>query len=236
MAALQVGDPGTSIRFKLDTRGLEDDFAKAPATAYYWLRGYLGGCFVDHRRYWLANKGTRFGRAGQGSKATKVFPLNQAPEGALRDNWVVYQTNPKQSRVTPEQAPDALKQLSGSAAAGSLVLQLHQEGGELHSSKWMAIPIRTRPGTPAAWRAANPGKVLIVLADPGRPNRLFLAERIRRKHHDHLRKRFLLVKSVKLKPTLRFYESWDALEQERAKNLAFCADRIQQDIARGKST
>jgi len=90
-----------------------------------------------------------------------------------------------------------------------------------------------------------------VVPDRRNSGRLFLAERIRymgrrangvlpsdpkktKVVRDKLRRRFLLLKSVDMKPTLNFYESWDALGPERAQEFSRISDRILKDIARGK--
>lgn len=247
-----VGGGREGIQLRIDTKGLADAFARGPSTSYYWLRGFLFGAFLKHRVYWLRAKSTRFGRGGKGN-AIKVWKINEAPAGE-RDNWVVYRVNPRESRERdPGKASALLRQLQGSAFAGSIVLEVHQQGRDINVPEWMAIPLRTRERTPKAWRAKNPGKPLLVLPDPRNPGRLYLAERIRYRGRrapgtekrdktktkvvrDRLRRRFLLLKSVDMKPTLNFYESWDQLDGERTKEFASIANRIVKDIADGKLT
>lgn len=242
------------IDLTLDTKDLERAFLLGPSTAFYWLRGFLFGSFLKHRTYWLRAKGTKFGRGDDKSKAIKVWRINDAPAG-VQDNWVVYRINPKEQRLRdPRAAEQGLKQLGGAAAAGSLVLEVHQKGTDIDvPGKWLTIPLRTRPRTPRAWRKKNPGKVLITIPDRRNPGRLYLYERIRYRGRraegvkardegkkkvvrDLLRRRFLLVHHIDMKPTLGFYESWDAGRSERDTEFRRTADRIVEDIARGKLT
>lgn len=246
-----TGSERDGIELRIDTKGLADAFARGPSTSYYWLRGFLFGAFLKHRIFWLRNKSTRFGRGSEKSRAIKVWKVNEAPAGA-RDNWVVYRVSPKESRERdPNRAAALLSQLQGSAFAGSIVLEVHQKGTDIRVPEFMAIPLRTREGSPKAWRAKNPGKQLIALRDPRNAGRLYLAERIRYRGRrapgtekrdpqktkvvrDRLRRRFLLLRSVDMKPTLNFYESWDQQDGERTKEFAQIATRIAKDIADGK--
>jgi hypothetical protein len=45
--------------------------------------------------------------------------------------------------------------------------------------------------------------------------------------------RWALLPSVNLRRALGFYSTWDKQAQLRAKRLAFAADRILRDIAKG---
>lgn len=250
--AKTIGAQRDGIELKIDTGGLEDAFARGPSTCFYWLSTYLFGAFLKHRTYWLRTKGTRFGRSSKGSQAIKVWRINEAPTTGVLPNWVTYRVQPKEKRERdPQRAAALLAQLAGQAAAGSIVLDVHQKGTDIRVPGWMAIPIRTRERSPKAWRKANPGKALVVIAPKGQSGRLFLAERIRYRGkraagvvprepektkvvRDRLRKRFLLLHAVDMKPTLQFYESWDHQEGERGKDFAGIVQRITGDIARGK--
>lgn len=239
------------ITLKVDTKGLERAFSEAPSSVYYWLRSALRGVLISHRTGWLATKGTSFGRGGAGnSRAIRVFKLDEAPAGVPQDNWVVYEVFPREKRVqNPGAARTALTQLTAAIHAGSIVLKVHQEGPQIRSD-WMSIPVRTRPGSPAAWRAKNPGKELILRPSRKNADTLMLFERTRTRGRgrprkdgsssaklvERLRLRFLLRRNVQMRPTLRFYESWDAGNQERTRQLRFAADRILTDLAKGVVT
>lgn len=242
-----------SIDFRVDTKGLEEAFRRGPSTVYYWLRGFLGGAFINHRTYWLKAKGTKFGRGGANSRATKVFRLNES-KGTPRPNHVVYTVKPEAKRERdPARAAAALVELHGAAFAGSQVLEIHQAGRDIATSKWMAIALRTRPKSPKLWRARYPGKKLLTIRDKNNPNRMYLAERVRklgkrpegqkarskrkrRVVRDTLVRRFLLVKRVDMKPTLNFYQSWDAQAGDRSREFANISTRILKDLASGKLT
>lgn len=235
------------ISLRIDTTKIARALEVAPSATYYWLRSYLRGSFIGHRNVWLAGKGTQFGRGGANSRAIRVFRLDEAPPGTPQDNWVVYEVNPREKRLTdPTAARLGLARLEASVHAGSIVLKVHQEGTDIHSSGWMALPVRTRPGSPKAWRAKNPGKELILRPSKN-PNTLLLFERTRvrgrgrprkdgtsnAKVTERLRLRFLLRKDVDMKPTLQFYESWDRGAAERDRQFAYVADRILKDVANG---
>lgn len=240
------------IQFRVHTKALEQAFDRGPSTVYYWLRGFLGGSFINHRTYWLKAKGTKFGRGGANSRATKVFRLNES-KGTPKPNHVVYSVTPEAKRERdPARAAQALNELQGSAFAGSQVLEVHQSGRDIKTSEWMAIALRTRPKSPKLWRTKYPQKPLLTLRDKRNPNRMFLVERVRklaprragtkpikgkrRVLRDTLVRRFLLVRRVDMKPTLNFYQSWDAQAGDRAREFANISTRILKDLASGKLT
>jgi hypothetical protein len=216
------------------------------------VHGFLFGTLLKHRVQWLAAKGVRFGRGDDKSKAIKVWRINEAPEG-FQDNWVVYRVQPDQKRIqNPGAARAALQSLTATAFAGSIALEVHQFGTDIDVGQtWLAIPLRTRPGSPKLWRERNPEKRLVVVPDPNDPSRLFLAERIRYRGRrrkgvvardqdktkvvrDKLRRRFLLVHRLEMDRTLNFYDSWDQQKGERDAQFSKISDRILKDIADGK--
>jgi len=238
------------VEFKVDTAALARSIEAGPGSAYYWIRTHLFESLKDHRTRWLREKGTQFGRAGKDSSAIKVWRINEAPKGAPRENWVVYNVAPEKRRAeSAAAAAAALPKLRAEAFAGSRVLEVHEEGKDIASGAWMAIPIKTRPNTPRKWRAKYPNRELIAL--PGsKPGTLRLFERKRvkgarragvqarskrkRVKRDRLTLRFILTRRIDMKPTLHFYDSWDRLASDRATDFARVADRIVKDIARGK--
>jgi hypothetical protein len=247
-----IGSERDGIELRLDTSALSAAFTLGPSSCYFWLRTFLFGSLLKHRTYWLRTKSTRFGRSKDKSRAIKVWRINEAPLTGIRPNWVTYHVTPKEQREkNAGRAAALLPTLAGVAGAGSIVLDVHQTGRDIRTPTWMAIPLRTRERSPRAWRQRNPAKVLVVVPDRRNSGRLFLAERIRymgrrangvlpsdpkktKVVRDKLRRRFLLLKSVDMKPTLNFYESWDALGPERAQEFSRISDRILKDIARGK--
>jgi len=239
------------VAVKVDTAAVEAMLKTSPVSVYAGIRKFLFGALLGHRIYWLRSKGTKFGRASEGSRAVKVWRINEAPQGPPLPNWVTFTVRPDAKRIAdPDQAIAGLQQLQAEVGTGSLVLEVHQKGGPTVSPTWMAIPIRTRPGTPEKWRQANPGKQLVVIPDRSGNDRLWLAERIRkmrrgrkpakgsrrRQVFEQLRKRFLLTHRVFNKPTLKFYESWDQLIAARAKEWAQAADEILQGVANGNAS
>lgn len=246
-APITVGH-GQPISFRLDPKPLEYGFDVAPGATYYWLRSALRGVLIDHRRKWLGLKGTKFGRGDDKSRAIKVWQIDEAPAGVPQDNWVVFEVHPRERRIAdPNAARAALTGLVAQVHAGSIALQVHQEGTDIRSRSWMTIPVRTRPGNPKAWREKNPGKELVLRPSKRDSGTMLLFERqqVRGRGRprkdgtgntvgERLRLRFLLKRHVDMKPTLRFYESWDAANPERSRQLAYAADRILKDIARGK--
>lgn len=204
-------------------------FEKAPAVAYYWMRAHLRNNLFTHRREWLASKSTKFGRGGGG---VKVLQVSDGEPSTVASKDVAYSVAPAARRMPPAAASQGLAQLRAQAFTGSEVLRVHQEGAIIRKkSKLLAVPVRTRPATPAAWKRRNPGKKLVLGFSNGKPR---LVEKSKTKRGKvKLRTRFLLVPSVKMDETLRFYESWDSLQQQRDNDFAKVSDRILKDIADG---
>lgn len=237
------------LQVSIDTKGLETQMARAPVTVYFWLRNYLGSAFGKHRQQWLRDKGTKFGRGGAGSKATKVWPVNEGPASPQPQD-VTYSVLPRDVRVSERDAAKGLRSLAGEAQAGSLVLRVH-EFGQTISGKLMALPVRTRPGSPAAWRKANPSKTLV--AKPGRGGQVLLYERTRkpgrgrakpsadgkpskRRQTEKLRLRFILTRRVTNRATLHMYDTWRKLKAYRDQQWKRALDRIEADFNKGART
>lgn len=245
--------PDQVIRLDIDTEPLARAFERGPQTSYYWLRTWLFKSLIEHRTKWLKSKKTSFGR---GKDGIKVWGVNKAPKGAVDPKWVIYRVSPDAKKQTTRRAAEkALKKLGAEAFAGSIALEVHQTGKDIDvGSGWLAIPVhkvtKGNPRSPGKWRKKNPGKQLVSIPDPRRPDVLYLAEpkryrgrrqpgrqaRNRRKKvvRTKLVWRFVLVHRVQMDATLNFYESWENMASARQTDFARISDRILQDIARGK--
>jgi len=217
----------------------------APKIAYFRIRDFLFRSVLEHRKRWLAKKGLAFGRGdGRIGGPIRVRQINDGL-GDVGPVDVAYQVTPKQKRAeSPAQASQLLPQLVAEIFTGNLVLPIHQEGRAIDTTEFMAIPVRTRPGSVKKWREQNPGKTLITLPSK-RDNKLLLYERTivrgrgrpkkgeAPKTKERLRLRFLLTKHVGMKPTLQLYETWD--EQVPFRDAAWkeAADKMQADLVKG---
>lgn len=245
---IAVGDD-RSLRVTIDTRAVAGVLARAPKVAHFWIHGFLFRALVDHRVTWLQRKGPKFGRRGAAdSKAIQVYRVNEGPDQP-REEDVVYRVTPRQQRTSsPAEAVAGLRAMAAEAFAGSTVLRVHELGEDVRAtgSRLMAIPIKTRPKTPAKWRAANPGKRLELRPSKragtegllyevtkrrgrGRPRKGQKLPRLR----ERLRLRFVLRKQVEMDPTLRFFQTWQELAGKRAALWRGAADRMQAQLQRG---
>jgi hypothetical protein len=103
--------------------------------------------------------------------------------------------------------------------------------------------VKTRPSSPARWRAKYPNKTLVALPSK-RDDKVLLYEknRVRARGRpkkgeqptftERLRLRFVLTKKVDMKPTLKLYDTWQQLAGERDKVWAETADKMLQDFAK----
>lgn len=229
-----------SMRVTIDGRAVGRVLDQAPKVAYFWLRNYLGQILGKHRQVWLRAKGTRFGR---GANAIRVLRVNERM-GAPGPLEITYQVQPDAARAgSPGEARRMLDQLRGDIYTGNLVLPIHEFGTDIRSSRWMAIAVKTRPTTPAAWRRRNPKKTLI--SRPGRRGNVLLYEVQRTRGRgrprkgepprtkERLRLRYVLTRSVQMDPTLRLYGTWDSLRGQRDQAWKRTADRMVRDLERG---
>jgi hypothetical protein len=124
----------------------------------------------------------------------------------------------------------------------------------------MVIPVnRTQPKSLADWRARNPGKGLLFLPSKrdgktlvyekthkgrvrvlGRKLQVRVAGRLAPSPNaagagrqvGKLKLRWILTRFVRMRPTLRLFESWQALAGERDKQWQTAADRMIRDLVR----
>ncbi len=245
MTVLAVGDD-RSLSVRVDVSSLERAMLRAPGVVYFWARNFLGSVFGKHRQQWLRQKGVKFGRGGEGSRAIRVFGVNEGPDRP-EDHQVVYHVRPKEARAgAGGSAVRALHDLRAEASTGSTVLAVHEFGTDIRSQRWMAVPVKTRPGSPKAWRERYPQKELVLR--PGRGGKLLLYEKRKvgargrpRKDQpapqkERMQLRFILTRFVEMDPTLRMYDTWDQLAAYRAQQWQRATERIERDLARGRTS
>lgn len=247
---VSVGDD-SSLRIDVDTRAVAKVVARAPKIAHFWLRGFLGKSMVDHRVQWLRSKGPKFGRRGKDgeSRAIKVHRLNEGPQSPREDD-VIYNVFPRRQKASSvSQAVAGLREMGAEAFAGSRVLRVHEEGEDIKvSGGFMAIPIKTRPGTPKKWLAKNPGKSLELRPSKKHPGEGVLYEVTKKRARgrgrpkkgatlpqlrEKLRLRFVLKRFVDMKPTLNFYGMWDQLRGKRDQLFRGAAERMERQLQKG---
>lgn len=188
------------------------------------VRKYTFGMFVEHRLEWLRTKGLRFGRGGQGILVKRVGEGGRS----VGPKEVGYYLPPKDEPASDGEARAMLADYNAEIFTGNIVLPIHQFGEDIRSSKYMAIPVKTSPGSPEAWRARNPGKDLIAKWNK-RKGQLRLMEvepATTPGGRTRLRTRFLLTKFVDMKPTLKFYETWEAQDGERQRRWTDAVDKL----------
>lgn len=246
MTTVAVGGP-QSLSVTIDASELKRAMERAPSVVYFRLRDYLGAAFGRHRQQWLRSKGTRFGRGGEGSRAIRVFGVNEGP-ATPQDNHVIYRVMPAEQRLqSPAAARAGLSRLGAEAFAGSVALRVHEFGEDIRSSRFMAVPIKTRPKNPREWARRNPNKRLVARPSKKKPGELLLYE-VQRKGsrgrpkkgvpkvvQERLRLRFVLTRFVDMKPTLHMYSTWQRLDSQRRERFARAADGIVKDIATGRA-
>lgn len=233
------------VSIRIDTSQVEKVLGNAPKIAFFWLREYLFGALQQHRKAWLAEKGNKFGRgSGEIGGPIRVRQINDkgGPPGPVD---VAYQVHPRERRAqSPADASRLLGQVGADIFTGNVILPIHQEGRDIASPRFMSIAVKTRPTTPARWRAKYPGKTLRALPSK-RDGKVLLYEvqQVKKRGRtkkgetpattERLRLRFLLTKFVDMKPTLKLYESWDGLSADRDAHWRTMADRMLRDFERG---
>lgn len=209
---------GGEIQLTVDTSKVTAAMRRFPATVYERTRSFVFRAFLDHRDAWLRQKGPRFGRGGRG---IKVHRVGEGP-AVLGPKDVTYEISGPRRVSSDKEGAEQLAKFSARIGTGNLVLKIHQEGTDIASAGYMALPLRTRPGDPAAWRARYPDRKLVARPIRGGKLLLFEVKALgKRKRAAEERRyqwipRFLLTRRVDMRPTLRFYETWTELERERA--------------------
>jgi hypothetical protein len=240
-----------SVSVAVDFAEIQAVMDRAPKIVHFWVRGFLELSFIRHRLEWLRRKGTRFGRRSDSStgNAVRVYPVNAGP-AAPKPSDVIYRVDPKEQRAPSVQAAIAgLKTMRAEAFAGSLVLRVHEFGEDVRAGKrrrFLAVPIKTRPGSPAEWVKKNPGKKLEL-----RPSKKFPGEgalyeitKVRGRGRprkgqtlpvlkEKLRLRFVLKRIVDMKPTLHFYDTWGQMKEQRDQLWRGAADKMAAQLQKG---
>jgi len=244
VTVLSAGDDG-SLRVTIDTTRFEEQMRFAPTVVYYRMRRFLMAAFGKHRQQWLRQKGTRFGR-GSDPRSIRVFKVNEGP-ATPGPNQVVYHVRPgDERRRNPAAAEAGLQAMVAEAFTDNEILPVHEFGTDIRTSRFMAIPVKTRPGNIEDWKRANPDKRLEFRPSKTKAGEgvLYEVQRKRKRGRpkkgeapqftEKLRLRFILTRFVKMKPTLRMYASWEGLESYRRQAFSITADGIVEDIQAGR--
>lgn len=241
-----TGSRDNAITFKIDTAGVRSIMAGLPKVAYFWTRDFLGRSFGQHRAKWLSSKSTKFGRGTEGGKGIRVSQINEGSSGALQPNEVRYRVEPREKRQpTSAAAARGLDTMFAEVVTDNTVLPVHEFGAQIRSQREMFIPVKTRPGSFAKWRAAHPNaKLLLLPSKRGGGNRLIYEAQRRRAGRgrppkdapppaERLRLRWILTRSVTMRPTLKLYDSWDQLAAQRDAIWRDAASKMIRDAAKG---
>lgn len=236
-----LGD-ARAITVTIDTSKVERVFRALPKVGYFWMRDYFGQILGHHRKTWLLQKGTKFGRGADG---VKVHEVNKGP-AVPQPKDVAYRVSPSDKRAsTSAQAREFLARLTAEAFTGGLVLPVHEFGTDLRSATWMSVPVKTRPGSPERWKQKYPGRKLISLPSKRRDGKLLVYEvtdvrargrpsnragAVQKAPRKKLRLRWILTKFVSMKPTLHMYDTWDALAPARDAMWRRAADGMLRDL------
>ena len=244
MTVLSAGDD-RSLRVTIDTTVFERQMKFAPTVVYYRLRRFLLATFGKHRQQWLREKGTRFGR-GSDPRSIRVFRVNEGPSSP-GPNQVVYHVQPAdERRASPAAAEAGLRAMVAEAFTDNEILPVHEFGRAIRTPRFMAIPVKTRPGDIDKWKAANPDKRLVFRPSKTKPGEgvLYEVQRKRKRGRpkkgeapaftEKLKLRFLLTRFVQNKPTLRMYATWESLAAYRGRIFSITADGIVGDIKAGR--
>lgn len=250
MAVLEAKDTATGFSVRVDTTEALKFLFLAPRSAYYHLRRFAYLSLLGHRKAWLASKGNKFGRGGTGQRGQPINVTNvQFGGNAPNPNQVVYQVLPiERTARSREQADQLLPQIRGDIYTGNDILRIHEEGEDISSSQWMAVPIKTRPGRIKEWRRRYPNKRLVTV--PGKRNGNKIVYEETRKYEGRppagrggprrvvairRRMRWILTKRVNMQPLLQFYAAWESQEAARDAIFAEVADGMAADWRRGRT-
>lgn len=240
-APLQSRGSGDFVNVTVDVAPVLSVLREAPKIVYFRARDFMFQILLQHRNQWLAIKGNKFGRGGGGKgEPIRVRQINDGKGPAL-PNDVAYAISPSEKRApSPEAAATMLGKLSADIFTGNVILPIHEFGEDIASANYMAVPVKTRPGSPARWRAKYPDRRLRAL--PSKINNnvpLYEVSDVRARGRvkkgeqpvtrERLRLRFILTKRVDMKPTLHLYDTWDVGYAERDKLWAAAASKMQSD-------
>lgn len=239
--------------------GLEDAIREAPRTVYFWIRDAYFRVAVKHRTTMLREGSIRINRRPSKNNPDPVqAPRVNETTGASIDRDVLWNVRPLERR-----RPDApLDQIELDIATGNDILPTHEFGDTIYPAETRLLPVPIKaPGakrrtsrSPGAFRRAKPKAVLIVRKSE-RTGTLLLFERVRKRtanrrrlrrtksgrvsksqprvYVDTLIPRWALLPAVRVGARLKFYQTWDKLQQDRGAIFRKAAERIIRDIAKG---
>lgn len=208
-----------TITLKIDTKPVENLLQIVPNRVLAAVGSYAFRSFLEHRVGWLKRKGNRFGRGGRGIKVSRI---ESTKPNSVAKREVIYYVPPKAQPRTQTEASKLLQAFQARIYTGSFILEMHQTGKDVTTSRWMALPIKVTRGatTPRAFRSKFPRRQLVGFPSKRHPGEIVLRSRHRAKERGGKPvwiTRFRLTKSVKFRPTLLFYETWQQQEQLRAR-------------------
>jgi hypothetical protein len=240
-----ITDRSTGFRLTINATQALDQFERAPRLTYKHLRRYFNFVLIIHRQHWLSLKSNAFGR-GRGGQGDAINVSNVASwRQSVKPNQVLYDVQPSaKTAKSAIEAENLIGQIAADIYTGNVILPIHEEGRDITSASPMAIPVKTRPGSPKAWRARNPGKSLRYKTARDGTGLLFevtnLKPRLARAPKGFVgpralvtekwRLRFILKRRVDMKPTLKFYKAWDDTAADRDRAWVERVNKLERDI------
>jgi hypothetical protein len=221
------------IQWTPDTKPMEQMLQQAPAIYYKNLRELMFLALHGHRQHWLSLQGNRFGRGGRGVKVSKVGQTIK-----VTNRSVHYVLPKRRTYTTDRSALRGLEQLDKSEIrSDSTVLRHLDAGGSIKARKrrWMTIPVKARPASLKEWRKKYPSRKLARVKQPGGNVAIY---EIKGKRKKKAILRWYQARRVTNKPTLKFYDAWDALASRRSDQFRKFSNQMVQDLkdrASGKS-
>ena len=215
----------TGITMTMGDEVLRDLMKQAPKSAYKHLAKATREMWFAHRKAWLQQLPTKWGRGKKGIKFLRIGPYRGT--GNKRTvSWFL----PKER--TAKDSADAIRlwaKWDAAISTSSEALGIHEHGGTTRSSKRMPVNIRTTLRAPEAWRKKYPTKRLAVT---GKGSSRFLWE-ITGKRKKRARLRYVLTRKVVNKPVAGFYKTWDKLRPVRDFFMRKAIDLITVDLSKG---
>lgn len=221
-----------SVSLKIDSEVVANLLAVVPKQVLLATQRYTFGIFVEHRMAWLRLKGNKFGR-GTG-KSIRVKRVGEGMD-SVGPKDVVYSLPPKDKPVTDGEARALLADYSAAIYTGNVILPIHQFGEDIRSGRYMAIAVNgNKIGSPAAYRAKYPGRKVVAFRSKRHPGEFVLRRKVRARKgipaaYETL---YRLTKFVDMKPTLKFYETWEQQESEREQRWKDAVDSIYANLVR----
>lgn len=244
------------LRVTIDTRGVQDVLQAMPKAAYFWLHRFLMRTTIDFRTSWLRNRGTKFGRRENGGMVVQQVNAKQT----LGPKDIGFEVRPYEPRAgTSADAVRRLRELQMTVGTGSVVMAVHEFGTDIKTATFMAVPVKTRPGNIERWKAKNPGARLLFLPSKRGTGEVLVYEKQHRGRFralsgrtqarlglgrplapirnqspagnwQRLRLRWVLTKTVNMRPTLELYATWGLMKAHRDALWADSATGMVRDL------